>query len=520
MTRQLRALLFIFCLLPIQACTQETDPKQKQAERWHFHFEELQIQSLQNSLTKKYKPQNLAFVNANLITMLDNKIQQNLTVIVENGIITAIGKVPVPSGFLKIDCTGKYLMPGLTDMHVHNLVSSSQHLLNLANGITTVRDMDGFPWMLKMRGQIRDNKLLAPNLYVAGHILNQRPLGMYATVVKTPEEARNVVRQQIADGYDFIKIHNNMDLEIYSAVLDEAKKQNIDAIGHIPHDITIKQAVDHGQKTFEHFKGYILDSNLVLTKENFVEVSKNISNWNCPTFYTYREHLRGDEARKLITESREMKYVSWRDKKDWLEIAKEAQNANLSLQQNILPLSIKIFKDLLPVYDKFLAGTDSGGGYPFMTPGFALLEELRIMNTSGFDPFRTLKTATTNAAQAMNRQKEFGTVETGKRADLVLLNGNPIQETANLQKIEGVSLRGIWLSRKDLDEMLNAIEQIYNPPHDKRVIQTPTEEQIRTFTKLSNELKAEGFIFRSHDVEEIAELQNTSVLKTVNSNSN
>ena len=138
-------------------------------------------------------------------------------------------------------------MPGLVDMHVHNLVSSSQHLLNLANGVTTVRDMDGFPWMLKMRDQISTNKLLAPNMYVAGHILNQRPWNVCHSC-DFADEARRVVRQQKTDGYDFIKIHNNMDLEIYSAILDESKKQKIDAVGHIPHFITIKQAVNTDRK--------------------------------------------------------------------------------------------------------------------------------------------------------------------------------------------------------------------------------------------------------------------------------
>jgi imidazolonepropionase-like amidohydrolase len=510
MIRLRKAFLLILCLIPFRCFSDET------AKRWHFHFEELQIQSLQNSLSQKYKPQNVAFVNANLITMLDNKIQPNQTVLVQNGLITAIGNDPVPEGFLKVDCTGKFLMPGLVDMHVHNLVSSSQQLLHLATGVTSVRDMDGFPWMLEMRDQIRVNKLLAPNMYIAGHILNQLPLEMYATVVNTPEQGRKVVQEQKSAGYEFIKVHNSLDPEIYFAILDEARKQKIDAIGHIPHGITIKQAIEHGQKTFEHFKGYILDSGLVLTDENYVEVSKNISNWNCPTFYNYRSHLRGDEARKLITESREMKYVSWRDKQDWLEMAKEPSNDKLKLQQNVLPLSIKIFKDLLPVYKRFLAGTDSGGGYPFMVPGFALHEELHIMNANGLDAFEALKTATVNAAQAMNREKEFGTIETGKRADLLLLNADPLKDLKNLQNINGVAVRGIWISGTDLNGILQQIENLYNPRSENRAIQNPTSKQIEEFMKSFNELKGQGFIFRSHDVEEIKSLQNTSAPETVN----
>jgi hypothetical protein len=208
-----------------------------------------------------------------------------------------------------------------------------------------------------------------------------------------------------------------------------------------------------------------------------------------------------------------MKYVSWRDKQDWLEIAKQAPS---KVHQNILPLSLKIFKDLLPVYNKFLAGTDSGGGYPFMVPGFALHEELRIMNANGLDPFQTLKTATVNAAQAMNHEKEIGTIETGKRADLLLLNSDPMKDSRNLKSTEGVTVRGIWLSRTDLNAILEQIERIYNPPSEKQTIKNPTETQIQEFIKSLNELKGQGFIFRSHDLEEILKLQNTSASETVN----
>jgi imidazolonepropionase-like amidohydrolase len=504
-----RTLLLILCLFLLQACSDRKMSEQEQAKRWHFHFEEIQIQSFQNHLSNEYKSESLASVNANLISMKDGEILSNQTVLVKNGAIIAAGQngdVPVSSEFRKVDCTGLYLMPGLTDMHVHNLVSSSQHLLNLANGITSVRDMDGFPWMLKMRNQIKENKLLAPNMYVAGHILNDRPMGMYATVVTSAEQGRQAVREQKAAGYDFIKIHNSMKFEIYSAVLDEAKKHNVDAVGHIPHFITIKQAAEHGQKTFEHFKGYILDNRLVLTDEDFVQASKNISNWNCPTFYTHRGNMHGEEALKLVAESPDMKYASWRDKKDWLEGAQKHLDDNQRLQQNIYPLSIKIFKDLLPVYNKFLAGTDSGGGYPFHVPGFALHEELRIMNANGLDSFQTLQAATLNPAKAMNRENEFGTVQVGKRADLLLLRANPLKDISNLQQIEGVAVRGIWMARKDLDQILAEIERIYNPLQEKQIIQYPIQNQIDSFMKSFNDLKSQGFVFRSHDVEEINKL--------------
>jgi imidazolonepropionase-like amidohydrolase len=498
-----------FLLLILLNTATSQDSKPDPAKRWNFHFEELKIQSLQQRLSKKYQPSSIAFTNVNLITMRDDQVIPNQTVLVQNGKILDIGdakKISAPNGFQKIDCSGMYMMPGLTDMHVHNLVSSSQHLLNLANGITTVRDMDGFPWMLKMRDQVKSNKLLAPNLYITGHILNNRPLDWYATVVKSADEGRAIVRQQKKDGYDFIKIHNNMPLEIYSAILDEAHKQQIDVVGHIPHEITIHQAAELGQKTFEHFKAYILDAGLVLTTENYVQETKGLKSWNCPTFYTYRDSMRGDAVTRLVNESTEMKYASWRDKQEWLETAKQIPDENLKLQQNILPLSIKIFKDLLPIYDRWLAGTDSGGGYPFMVPGFSLQEELQIMNENGLSAYQTLKAATVNAGLAMDREKEFGTIQVGKRADLLILQSNPLQKISNLKNINAVIVRGIYLSRANLNGILKEIETIYNPDPEQREIAVPSKDQIESFLKEFNSLKAEGFIFRDHDIKEIQDL--------------
>lgn len=479
--------------------------KEMRAARWSFFFEEYRIQALLQKLSREYKPARFAITDVDVLTMKEEAVLRHRTVLVEDSRILAVGdaeSTPVPEGFTEIRGTVMILMPGLVDMHVHNLVSSSQHLLNLANGVTTVRDMDGFSWLLKQREQAKNNRLLAPNLYVAGQILNASPMDWYAMVIKTAEEGREAVRQQKKDGYDFIKVHNNMPLEIYSAILDEAAKQKIDVVGHIPHQVSLSQAVQKGQHTLEHFKGYILDSTLTLTNENYVEITKNSEAWNCPTLYAYREHVRGEEAKKLLA-SKEMRYASWRDREDWLALSNEAPDAR---QQNILPMSKKIMHDLIPVTDRFIAGTDSGGGYPFMVPGFSLLVELRMLNESGLTPYQTLQAATIHAAQAMGRESEFGTIEPGKRADLVLLKENPLEDLSTLNSPEGVAVRGIWLGRKDLDSILREIETIYNPDPKLQNLNPPDREAIRQLVTNMQALAAEGFVFRGHDLDELGEL--------------
>ena len=485
--------------------------------RWWFFFEELEVEQLLHRLSLQHGPRRLAFINASVVSMNGERVLSGQTIVVDSGKIVALG----PSGTIAtasrasqrpaierpaietIDLGGAHIMPGLTDMHVHNLVSSSQHLLNLAHGITTVRDMGGFPWLLRVRARIERNQLLAPTIYVAGHILNSRPMGMYATVVSTPEQARAVVREQHQLGYDFIKVHNRAEPPIYDAILDEARRLSIDVVGHIPHRIPIAKAVAGAHRTFEHFKGYIQDWDLQLTGEDYVAATNGAEVWNCPTFYTYRQHLRGDAARRLVGKSPEMSYVPARDRAAWLALADEAPSA---IHQNIRPLSEKIFQTLRPVEAHFVAGTDSGGGYPYMVPGLALHEELRIMHSVGMSPYEALQTATTEAAKAMRRESKFGTIAVGQRADLIVLAGNPLADLGSLESIQGVVARGIWLPKPVLDAALAKLGTIYAATKPPWPGSRPSTEDVNRLIDGMHTLHVDGFVFRDHDLAELVSL--------------
>jgi cytosine/adenosine deaminase-related metal-dependent hydrolase len=178
----------------------------------------------------------VAFVGVSVLNPDDQAPGPDRTVLVHEGRITAVGprdSVAVPAGTLVVNGAGRLLMPGLVDMHVHTLERSAHMLLELANGVTSVREMDGFPWLLRQRAQVRAGKLLAPTLYVAGTILNASPMDYYATVVRTPEEARAAVRAQKAAGYDFIKVHNVMPKAVYQAIGQEAAAVDTAHGGHI-----------------------------------------------------------------------------------------------------------------------------------------------------------------------------------------------------------------------------------------------------------------------------------------------
>jgi imidazolonepropionase-like amidohydrolase len=487
---------------------QESKESVERRQQLAYFADESRIDEFVLKLSAKYRTQNFTIRDVTLISVSQGRAIPNQSVVVRDGRITAVGpsaSIKGARGMRTINGAGGFLIPGLTDMHVHQLVSSSQHLLNLMEGVTTVRDMDGFPWTLRIREDVRQGKLLAPNMYITGQILNGAPMGFYARVVTTPEEGRTAVREDKAAGFDFIKVHNIMKPEVYEAVLEEAHKQNIDVVGHIPHDIKVADAIRLGQKTMEHFKGYILDAGLTISQEDYVTATKGADIWLCPTFSTYRDQLRGPEVLPVLALP-EMRYTSWRDRIRWKARAQEPITPQVEARQRILPMSEQIFKQLLPVGARFIAGTDSGGGYALMPPGFILHEELRIMQNNGLSPLETLRTATVNAAAAMGRSAEFGTIEPGKRADMVLLSADPLADSANLSRIEMVIVRGIVLDRKSLDAMAKGIRAIYDPQAAPLSPTAASRSEIERMIERMETLHRRGFVFRTHDLKQQEQL--------------
>jgi len=480
----------------------------KRQQKLAYFADEARIDELVSQLSEKYRAQNFAIRDVKLISVPDGRAIPHQTVIIEKGRISQVGpfsSIKVPSGMRVINGNGSYLVPGLTDMHVHEFVSSSQHLLNLMEGVTTIRDMDGFPWTLRMRENVRRGELLAPNMYITGEILNGEPMGPYARVVTTPEAGREAVREDKAAGFDFIKVHNVMKPEVYEAVLAEAHEQKIDVVGHIPHGIKVAEAIHLGQKTIEHFKGYILDSSLTISDEDYVTATKGADIWLCPTFSTYRQHLRGPQVLQALVLT-EMRYTSWRDRLDWKQRAEEPITPLTQSRQRIFPMEEHIFKQLLPIGARFIAGTDSGGGYALMPPGFILHEELRIFQENGLSPFETLKTTTVNAAAAMGRSAEFGSIEPGKRADMILVTADPLADSANLSKIQTVIVRGIVLERKNLDEIGESIRAIYDPQPTPASATVATALDIKEMVRRMEVLRQRGYVFRTQDLDQLETL--------------
>lgn len=414
----------------------------------------------------QYRPKTYIIQNVSILTMKDSELLKNQSVLIENGIIEKIGNDIQNANATIIDAEGKFLMPGLSDMHVHlfdgHPLKSTWILHLIINGITTVRDLYGSPEKLLLRERIGRGEVFAPNLYQSGPIINGVK-DKYSAYASTAEQAREIVRAHKNANYDFIKVYDGLNKDVYEAIVDEAKKQNLPVVGHVPDQVTILEAINVGQNSIEHLTGYFE------WKNNQVEIAANNSNieitgqsgtWNCPTIFNH--YLNGSRtgAANVIAYAETSGLLPGSLKEMW---KKRSQSASKDVRDIVDRYGASNFDALkgivLDLYSskaKIIAGTDAGN-LPFLIPGYSLHQELKLMNEIGIPTYEVLKMATVNAALAMNRSSEFGTVETGKRADLLLLNSNPLDRIENVQDKAGLMIRGIWLSKKEIAKLTDKV---------------------------------------------------------------
>ena len=472
---------------------------------WGPFFERLRIDEyLQSLSTQAAKPVDIAFVGVDVVPMTaGTSLLNDQTVIVRNGRIDAIGprpQVSIPEGMRRIDAQGKFLFPGLTDAHVHTLETFGDLLLDLVHGVTTIREMDGFPWLLRLRAAARANRILAPTSYVAGHILNAAPMGWYATVLRSPEQARQVVRDQKAAGYDYIKVHNTLPLPLYDAIAAAAREEHIPLVGHVPTAVTVAHAIESKHSTLEHFKGFYLDSNLTMSTEDWLTAVKGADIWICPTLTNRRAGSTVEEAERFAA-SPAGQLVPARARARW-PAAVTSRTADSA--RTVWELSQPIFKQLLPVTSRFIAGTDSGGGYANSIRGFALHDELETFESLGMPTIDALRSTTVHAAAALGDPGSFGSIELGKRADLLLLDRNPLLTVHNLRDPSGVMVRGIWLDAATLASIRESVQTIYRTAGTDPTLDNPSPAQIDALVAGMEALGAKGWIFNDHQLEELA----------------
>lgn len=439
------------------------------------------------------------------VTVIDTTggpAQPDMTVVIDGDRITRVDRkhhAKIPKTAKEIDATGKYLIPGLWDMHVHtffaNWIPGGREVtlpLFVANGITGVRDMGSeLDLILAARKEIAEGKLVGPRMVVAGPMLDGPKTQFPASIaIATPEDGRRAVDMLKSRSVDFIKIQSYMPRDAYFAITDECKKQGITFVGHVPDSIRGSEASNAGQKSFEHLIGIFEGSSTVEdellkgpkgpgrfldtydpAKETaLIQLLAKNQTWQCPTLYWERGQwlIDAPEVRDEVIHDPDAKYAPkfWREK-SWPQftasIIKDLDTDPLPVREKFVQHELDIVKKLQKAGVPFLAGTDTAAGVDVL-PGFSLHRELERFVAAGFTPMEALQTATINPAKFLNKLADFGTVEKGKVADLVLLDANPLDDIRNTQKIEAVIAGGRYFSRANLDSMLNEVE-VYASAH-------------------------------------------------------
>mgnify|MGYP001824378380 CR=1 FL=1 len=501
----------VFISLVLWANPAESQPNERLIPYWHWIQSNLIAQERILQIGSGNDEDSQYITNVNIVKLPEGEVRANSAVLIEDGKIAWIGTdLEIPAGMQtnRIDGRGRYLSPGLFDMHVHTQ-NDFGYLLQLSMGVTSIREMNGDLRLLARQQAVNDGELFIPNMFVVGPILNSNDLNGFAIAVNTLEEAKAEVRRAAENGYQAIKVHNGLANDVFHAIALESKRVGLPLVGHIPVSVTVAEAIESGMSTAEHFKGYLIDNTLQVSTEDWVSASVGMQMFLTPTFSTYREKLRGEDALDLL--AREGHLVPPFRRVRWLDIAGQEITDKTRLRQAAFSKQEAIFKELISLDLNWLAGTDAGS-YDTLVPGFALLEELEIMEDFGLPTLEVLKAATTSAANALGWQDHVGRVEIGMQADLLLLDENPLETVSNLRSVSGVMLRGRWI---DEPILLRLTDKDYSNVSDdvthdalENAIDTMISIQERGFPVLENDLRIMGFLSRSSGFEDLLQKVN------------
>jgi imidazolonepropionase-like amidohydrolase len=411
-----------------------------------------------------------AFVDVTVLPMDSDRTLARQTVIVRDDWIAQVGpvaSVSVPADARRIDGAGKFLLPGLAEMHGHNpAVGSPPELfenvlfLFVANGVTTVRSMLGAAGQLEWREKARRGEIIAPNLYLAGPSFSGQ-------TVASPQAAIDRVRAQKAEGWDLLKIHPGLKPEVYAALAKTAKEAGIEFSGHIPADVGLIACIEQGQRTVDHLDGYIehlkaLDAPVDRAKlGEIVTFTREKGVWVVPTMALW-EVIIGAAKLEEVAAYPELRYLPRAMVEGWktsYERRVGSANFNAARAKQTAENRKILLKALADGGVKILFGTDAP--QVFSVPGFSIHRELPAMKAAGMSNFAILQCATKNVGDYYAAVDKFGTVAAGQRADLLLVTANPLTDLANLQKRAGVMVRGRWLPESEIQTRLEKIAAGY-----------------------------------------------------------
>jgi len=438
----------------------------------------------------------VVFRNVTLIDMTSEQPKPNMTIVISGNRVAEIGKsVRIPRNAQIIDASGKFLIPGLWDMHVHT-VHPSYLALFVANGVTGIRDMGGAAidtnegcesiapkTLMTWRERIRSGNWIGPRMLISGPAVSNTGWATSLNI-RTPDEAKNAVKTLQTLGVDFIKVYEKIPLAAYQTLARGAKAVGLPIAGHVPVEtVSLVEAAQAGQRSVEHIRDPLLmcftknrnellqffkednwsETDIEWGLKQFEQCPKVIKafqdndTWLVPTLTVERAKIAvedpkfvKDSRRKLLPKSVQQGFNNYVTKKLAQPAAKRKSERLWWISQKQLVTRMRAERS------NFLAGTDSAceGGLP----GFSLHEELKLLVEAGFTPLEALQTATINPAKYLNLTDSLGTIEKGKLADSVLLDANPLADISNTRKINAVIADGRYLSKETLEKMLADVE--------------------------------------------------------------
>jgi imidazolonepropionase-like amidohydrolase len=450
-------------------------------------------------------PQTIAFTRVTVIDPASAAVRRDLTVVITGNRISALGKtgeVAMPKGAQVVDATGKFMIPGLWDMHAHFAyeagdVEKIYFPLQVINGVTGVRDMGSVGHPIERikdwRARIAEGKLIGPRI---------GQTGMYLEHLEDDESVtRASVRRIKRSGYDFVKVYSFISRVSFFAAVDEMKRQGISFAGHVPAALNVGEASDAGQRSIEHLQEMLASSSTkeaelrkeaadwskriaelkgkpltpALIEEGWRLLDKNIetyseekaaalaarfvknNTWHCPTLVVNRQYALREKPEIILGDPR-ASYIPLSHRHIWWLFA-EAERAYpadwFAAERRRDELHLRMVKLLHRAGVGILAGADATG-YPF--PGFSLHDELALFVQAGLTPLEALRTATFNPAKYLGLLDSLGAIEPGKIADLALLDADPLEEISNTKRIHAVVVNGRYLPKERLQKMLSEIE--------------------------------------------------------------
>ncbi len=432
----------------------------------------------------EYTADDFFFTNANILPMTGEGLLKEYTLVVRDGKIFEMGpadEIAVPDTATVIDASGKYIIPGLAEMHAHIPVPQDGDdalvretlFLYLSRGVTTIRGMLGDPYHLELKEMIDQGSIISPRVFTSSPSLN-------GNTVPTPEIARKLVTQYQQDGYDFLKIHPGIPRDAFDELVQTAREVGITFSGHVPIDVGIRHALESKYASIDHLDGYIsglapqsaweeLDSNIGFfgyrtvpyAEESEIAVlaqkSKENGVWVVPTQTLFTRWFSPDNPAAMANEP-EMQYMPARTRFQWRQSKQNlisSDDYNQEQWEKMIELRQQLLRALRDAGVPILLGSDAP--QVFNVPGFSLEHEMKAMQDAGLSNELILQSGTVNPARFFGQEGEFGILQEGAAADFILINGNPLEGLHHVWHQEGVMVRGTWLAKAGIQMRLAEI---------------------------------------------------------------